>query len=566
MNDTNAAIVKKEVRQEKQEDILDVYCTIVFTPYINGGAIVPVDSSSNHKKSVSSVNSSDSTEEFIKFVGEIHCQRILYSNVLSKKGHQIESPAPIFIDCSDIAFSFYLDSEKVKLKIREAERQVQKILHKHHNFNVILHIAVYCFTLTEDIALCFSYLINNKLDVSPDDLPLFIEITNKGRLTLCCKSDDIINLDFVITYDTYPAVASAMKIENVTDNYSPNVQSDVYLKGSSRQDGEGKTVTAHSNGLNSNKAKRINDTTKDDCATIALKKKETENDISSEVIEVSWLYILSLINPTLFCAISQKRFVNYIRTEDGKLWWSNVSDDLHFHVQTIEGNAKKLSNLCFNISMGGYALAGVSMLGSGFTTTPGSAAIAAGSSLVLFGSGVAALCSEIASVGDIYLYILDYISDPESNGGALNKARDKGFNSIINFCTEVATKGAAKNVTGFLNKAKITKKDISLEKKKEVLDKKTKALENDKKALEKNKKNLEKTEKDLEENVNTKKNIEKRKELLKSQKSINENIERLKEQVRNLKIRTMSSLTSTDICGKIMEKTINSIIQKKSAE
>lgn len=567
MNDINAKDLKEEVRQEIQEDILDIFCTIVFTPYIN--------ENNNLEESLFDINSYSTTEaissnlNFLKYIGDIHCQRVIYQNITRKKGEQIESPAPIIVNCSDIVFSYQLDTEKVKEKINLAKQQIQSIIFKYYSFDINLHISVYCFTLTEDIALCFSNLINKDINIQPEDLPLYIEITNNKELTLFTKNNDVLNIDFIIIYDTFPIIASNMDLDISQKDSSSNVDniSHKYVNQEKNNENINTFENYYQDSLDYSENDRIEVVKNEDNTGIVLKGQITKNDVSDEFIEDTFLNSLLFINPSLFITISSsQQFVNYIRTENGKLWWSKISENLHFLAEETNKNASNTADFLFKTSMVGYTIAGGTLL---TPAAPAAPEIAAGATLVLFGSGVASTISTISKTGDMFLYLLDYVSDPINNSNSIDKASEIGENIIKDY---IIQKSAGKAGEKVLKKSK-PQKHLNLDEQTNVLKKNQAKIEKQGKHLEEQKKASEKNQNKLEDldKSNRKKSYKKkrRKELLKTKKNIDKNIEKSEIKLRNLeqqqRIDTMkTNMYSTQIIETTTEGLNNNHTKEKN--
>lgn len=564
MNDINAKDLKEEVRQEIQEDILDIFCTIVFTPYIN--------ENNNLEESLFDINSYSTTEaissnhNLLKYIGDIHCQRVIYQNITRKKGEQIESPAPIIVNCSDIVFSYQLDTEKVKEKINLAKQQIQCIIFKYYSFDINLHISVYCFTLTEDIALCFSNLINKHINIQPEDLPLYIEITNNKELTLFTKNNDVLNIDFIIIYDTFPIIASNMDLDISQKDSSSNVDniSHKYVNQEKNNENINTFENYYQDSLDYSENDRFEVVKNEDNTGIVLKGQITKKyDVSDEFIEDTFLNSLLFINPSLFITISSsQQFVNYVRTENGKLWWSKISENLHFLAEETNKNASNVADFLFKTSMVGYTIAGGTLL---TPAAPAAPEIAAGSTLVLFGSGVASTISTISKTGDMFLYLLDYVSDPINNSNSIDKASKIGENIITDY---IIKKSVAKAVT----KSK-PQKHLNLDEQTNVLKKNQAKIEKQGKHLEEQKKASEKNQNKLEDldKSNRKKSYKKkrRKELLKTKKNIDKNIEKSEIKLRNLeqqqRIDTMkTNMYSTQIIETTTEGLYNNYTKEKN--
>lgn len=567
MNDINAKDLKEEVRQEIQEDVLDIFCTIVFTPYIN--------ENNNLEESLFDINSYSTTEaissnlNFLKYIGDIHCQRVIYQNITSKKGEQIESPAPIIVNCSDIVFSYQLDTEKVKEKINLAKQQIQSIIFKYYSFDINLHISVYCFTLTEDIALCFSNLINKDINIQPEDLPLYIEITNNKELTLFTKNNDVLNIDFIIIYDTFPIIASNMNLDISQKDSSSNVDniSPKYVNQEKNNENINTVENYYQDSLDYSENDRIEVVKNEDNTGIVLKGQITKYDVSDEFIEDTFLNSLLFINPSLFITISSsQQFVNYIRTENGKLWWSKISENLHFLAEETDKNASNTADILFKTSMVGYTIAGGTLL---TPAAPAAPEIAAGATLVLFGSGVASTISTISKTGNMFLYLLDYVSDPINNSNSIDKASETGKNIIKDYIIQKSVGKAGEKVL----KNSRPQKHLNLDEQTNVLKKNQAKIEKQGKHLDEQKKASEKNQNELEDldKSNRKKSYKKkrRKELLKTKKNIDKNIEKSEIKLRNLeqqqRIYTMkTNMYSTQIIETTTEGLNNNHTKEKN--
>lgn len=547
----NSKSVKTEHLQEQEKCSLDVYCNIIFTPFSLCEA--QLDLINQTKRPYNHISEGE-----VSYIGDIHCQRVVFNNCVQPTGNVIEGLHTIVVDCSNISTELYLDESLVKPKISFAISSLQNLLIKYFGHQVTLHIGVISFTLTEDVAKCFSYNLFPDNRLLPEDIGLLNQLDRSLGYHLNVFSNSQINLDFVINYDTFPVIFSDTIDLTEEDD---NEHDELPIKSEKKIDPGTSIEKSHTNTEEVIYNNQINSDNDDinlsDGSTLLLK-----GEVSETVFNIDNLFLLSpALVPLAITYKTTAQFVDYIQTEGGKIWWKGVSTKIHLASEVIRDNANKLSGWLFDAAIGGYVATAVTFIASGGAATPASAVLATGSSLILFGSGVAATISSIATITDSFIYALDYISDPIENEAARDKALTgilkEGRNFVISrIGGSVGKKIDAKLIKG---KPKTPKKE---------------QLKRQEKLREEDIRNLDKTERDLVE-LKSKKNNKKtkkkgknyttmRKELLKFKKKLNKiikirdkKIEDLSKEILLDNISGQSSSTYEDIFKNLTVGTLN---------
>ena len=169
----------------------------------------------------------------------------------------------------------------------------------------------------------------------------------------------------------------------------------------------------------------------------------------------------------------------------------------------------------------------------------------------------------------MFLYLLDYVSDPINNSNSIDKASETGKNIIKDYIIQKSVGKAGEKV---LKKSK-PQKHLKLDEQTNVLKKNQAKIEKQGKHLEEQKKASEKNQNKLEDldKSNRKKSYKKkrRKELLKTKKNIDKNIEKSEIKLRNLeqqqRIYTMkTNMYSTQIIETTTEGLNNNHTKEKN--
>lgn len=209
---------KIQVNEPKEvlQTYLEVYCMLVFTPYVNRHG-------DNSWKSFSANSSSSPVERGIDeqcSMGILHFPRLAYEDNLCgfNRGEIVESQK-IIIDCSVSNNSETLDCQEVKRIVVDTENQLKRLLEKYRNKAeyVTLHLGVYSFTLTEDIANSFLYSLQPDASFYPEDTSISVYFTLDHFSPLLVSFKDLglqVIIDYYIVYDNEPFLCSSSQIED----------------------------------------------------------------------------------------------------------------------------------------------------------------------------------------------------------------------------------------------------------------------------------------------------------------------------------------------------------------
>ena len=163
-NTIGAGVPKTEQKQETQYGPIDVFCMICFSPY-----------SEEKTKQIIKRNNESSEENSVLRAGEseidFYTPRVKHIyNTCGKKNGIVGESVNLYYDCSEIikidhsdANNYYIIVNTIANKIADIENKLSCILQKFQYSSMLtLHLGVYCFSNTEDIASSFLSCISQE--------------------------------------------------------------------------------------------------------------------------------------------------------------------------------------------------------------------------------------------------------------------------------------------------------------------------------------------------------------------------------------------------------------------